>query len=109
MVSKTLGFELDKYGGVNFQWLEKNDPQEIGYTVWSPFEAKTKYFSPSKQPFMINFRVENLEKLLKHLKKERIKIVGEMQIYEYGKFAWIIDPDGVKIELWEPVRGYRFK
>ena len=63
----------------------------------------TKYFQPSKSSFMMNFRVENLVELLKELKKEGVTIVGKMEEYDYGKFGWILDPDGNKLELWEPV------
>lgn len=62
----------------------------------------TDYFKPSKSPFMINFRVENLEGLLKVLKEEGVTVVGEIEVYDYGKFGWILDPDGNKLELWEP-------
>jgi predicted enzyme related to lactoylglutathione lyase len=65
--------------------------------------ADTKYFSPSKKEFMFNFRVENLVELLKLLKEEGITIVGEVEEYSYGKFGWILDPEGNKIELWEPI------
>ena len=97
--SKHLGLSNDQYG-TNFEWRDANDPEKKGSTVWSPFAKDSKYFEPS---FMINFRVENLEWLLEELKKEGIMQAGEMQVHEYGKFAHIIDPDGNKIELWEPV------
>tara|TARA_B110000091_G_scaffold192481_1_gene216937 strand:- start:7082 stop:7345 length:264 start_codon:yes stop_codon:yes gene_type:complete len=72
-------------------------------TQWSPFAKKTDYFEPSKKDFMFNYRVENLEELLAVLKTEGITIVGEMQEFDYGKFAWILDNDGNKIELWQPI------
>lgn len=72
-------------------------------TVWSAFSKDTRYFEPSGKDFMINFRVENLEWLLAELKKEGIEQLGEMQVYDYGKFAHIMDPDGNKIELWEAI------
>ena len=97
-----LGIKTDQYGGV-FVWREHNDPEQKGYTAWSPFSDNSKYFSPSKKDFMFNYRVENLEKLLEALKKEGVEIVGEIEEYEYGKFGWIMDPEGNKIELWEPV------
>ena len=61
-----------------------------------------RYFQPSEKQFMQNFRVDNLEKLLQELKREGVEIVGEMQTFDYGKFGWILDPEGNKIELWEP-------
>lgn len=99
-----LGIQSDQYGGM-FQWRKFNDPDKTGCTVWNPFPEETDYFSPSDQPFMFNYRVADLEKLLELLKQEGIEQVGEMQSFEYGKFAWIMDPDGNKIELWEPVDG----
>lgn len=63
----------------------------------------TTYFNPSKSSFMMNFRVENLVELLKVLKEEGVTVIGEIEEFEYGKFGWILDPDGNKIELWEPV------
>lgn len=97
-----LGIKTDQYGGV-FVWREQDDPERKGYTAWSPFSDNSKYFFPSKKDFMFNYRVENLEKLLAVLKKEGVEIVGEIEEHEYGKFGWIMDPEGNKIELWEPV------
>jgi predicted enzyme related to lactoylglutathione lyase len=95
-----LGFNTDAYG-TTFQWRKIEKPEEKGYSVWSPFKESTDYFSPSTKDFMVNFRVENLEALLPLLKEEGVQIVGEIQIFEYGKFAHILDPEGNKIELWE--------
>lgn len=95
-----LGIPTDQYGWT-FWWKDK-DGNKCS-TQWSPFEAKTNYFSPSDKPFMMNFRVDNLEALLQLLKEEGVTIVGDMEIYEYGKFGWILDPEGNKIELWEPI------
>ena len=99
---KNLGIESDQYGG-QFKWRDLDNPDKKCTTAWSPFEEKTTYFDPSKQSFMINYRVDNLVELLKDLKASGVEIVGEMQEFEYGKFGWIIDPDGYKIELWEPI------
>ncbi|MGQ1909935.1 VOC family protein [Marinifilum sp. RC60d5] len=100
---KHLGIQCpDEYGGM-FEWRKTSNPEETGFTVWSPFEEKTEYFQPSKKDFMFNYRVENLEELLKVLKEEGVEIVGEMQEFEYGKFGWILDPEGNKVELWEPI------
>jgi predicted enzyme related to lactoylglutathione lyase len=74
----------------------------VGYTVWSPFAADSTYL-PSSQPFMINYRVDDLEALVVALRAEGVRVVGEIEQHENGKFAWIVDPDGTKIELWEPV------
>lgn len=94
-----LGIPTDQYGW-NFQWKDKEG--QDGSTQWSPFPATTKYFEPSQKPFMMNFRVDNLAALLEVLKEEGVTIVGEMESYDYGNFGWILDPEGNKIELWEP-------
>lgn len=99
---KHLGIESDQYGG-QFVWRDLDKPDKKCYTVWSPFNSDTKYFDPSEKPFMFNYRVENLEKLLEVLKEEGITVVGEIEKYDYGKFGWIMDLDGNKIELWEPM------
>lgn len=100
--NKHLGIPCNEYGHV-FKWREDQDPSQVGSTVWSVFKEDTTYLQPSEKPFMINYRVENLVELLKVLKEEGVTIVGEMQEYSYGKFGWILDPEGNKIELWEPI------
>ena len=97
---KHLGIETDQYGAT-FSWKKENG--EKGFTVWSTFKEDTNYFDPGKKDFMFNYRVENLEALLKVLEEEGVTIVGEMEVYEYGKFGWVMDPEGNKIELWEPI------
>ncbi|MEP7266579.1 MAG: VOC family protein [Saprospiraceae bacterium] len=98
--SKHLGIATDRYGAT-FSWRKEDGSK--GYTVWSLFKENTTYFDPGDQEYMINYRVENLVELLTELKKEGVQIVGEMEVHEYGKFGWILDPEGKKIELWEPV------
>ena len=95
-----LGLNTDQYG-TTFEWRHADAPDKKGFSVWSTFPADSKYFEPCGKEFMINLRVENLEWLLGELKKEGIAQIGEMQVYEYGKFAHILDPEGNKIELWE--------
>ena len=97
---KHLGFNTDDYG-CTFWW--KDEAGNKCSTQWSAFDQDTKYYEPSKKDFMFNYRVENLEKLLKVLKEEGVTIIGEMETYSYGKFGWIMDNDGNKIELWEPI------
>lgn len=97
-----LGLNTTPYG-VAFEWLEKDKPEEVGMTNWSPFPETTKYFEPSEKQFMINYRVADLEALVVELKKEGVTIVDEIETYDYGKFVHILDPEGNKIELWEPV------
>jgi len=97
---KHLGLKTDDYGST-FWWKDKSGNNCS--TQWSPFKDDTTYFQPSEKQFMQNFRVANLEVLLQNLAQEGVTIVGEMETYEYGKFGWILDPEGNKIELWEPI------
>ena len=97
-----LGLATDKYGAL-FEFRNSDNPDQREYLQWSPFDEKTEYFEPSKKDFMINYRVENLENLLKELAAQGVELAGKMEKYDYGKFAWIVDPEGNKIELWEPV------
>lgn len=99
--SKHLGLVTDKYG-TTFEWREGADSSKMGFTQWSPFSESTKYFEPSQKEFMINYRVEDLKSLVDELKKEGVTITDEIQEYDYGKFVHIVDPEGNKIELWEP-------
>jgi predicted enzyme related to lactoylglutathione lyase len=85
-----------------FHWRDADDPEKAGMTIWSIFPQTTKYFDPSPAPFMMNFRVDNLEELLKALREEGVTIDPKVEEHEYGKFAWIADPEGNRIELWEP-------
>ena len=94
-----LGFNTDDYG-CTFWWKDHNGNDCS--TQWSPFNDDTTYFKPSDKPFMFNYRVENLEELLKTLREEGVTVIGDMETYDYGKFGWILDNDGNKIELWEP-------
>lgn len=96
-----LGLDTDEYGTM-FEWKQADDPSQKGFTQWSPFTGDTKYFDPSEKEFMINYRVENLELLVKELLKEGVTILDEIEDNEFGKFAHILDPEGNKIELWEP-------
>jgi len=98
---KHLGIDNGKYGGT-FEWRHASNPERKGYTAWSIFDSKTTYTEPSSKEFMINYRVDDLEALLKVLKKEGVQVIGDIETFEYGKFGWIMDPDGIKIELWEP-------
>ena len=97
---KHLGFNTDAYG-CTFWWKDKDG--SACSTQWSPVKEDTTYFNPSSKDFMFNYRVEDLEELLKVLGEEGVTIVGDMETYSYGKFAWILDNDGNKIELWEPI------
>ncbi|MGN6531981.1 MAG: VOC family protein [Ginsengibacter sp.] len=96
-----LGINTNQYGAV-FEWYQGADSTKKGFTTWSPFNETTKYFEPSSKDFMINYRVENLEALVEELKKNGVAVVDAIESVDYGKFVHILDPDGNKIELWEP-------
>lgn len=96
-----LGLQTNEYGSV-FEWFQGADNSKKGFSQWSPFNDDTKYFQPSEKEFMINYRVENIELLVEELKKGGVQIVDEIESYDYGKFVHIMDPEGNKIELWEP-------
>jgi len=99
---KHLGLTTNPYCAT-FDWYEGNDSTKKAQTQWTPFAEDTKYFEPSDKDFMINYRVDNLEALVVELKKEGVRIVDEMETYDYGKFIHILDSEGNKIELWEPI------
>ena len=84
-------------------WREKDNPDKEHVTVWSVFPATTKYFEPGQASFMVNYIVDDMDALLERLEKEGVKIDPKRQNEAYGKFAWIYDPDGNKIELWQPL------
>ncbi|RTL16399.1 MAG: VOC family protein [Burkholderiales bacterium] len=90
-----LGLEVQAWGGAEL-------PGSNSPTLWTPFKADTSYFAPSEAPFMVNFRVADLQGLLAALRAEGCQVVGEPQDSEYGKFGWVLDLDGNKVELWEP-------
>ena len=97
-----LGIRRDESSGVMFPWREADDPAKSGFTVWSIFKRDTKYFEPSQQPFMLNYRVENLTEVLAALRAEGVAVDDRIEECEYGRFAWLTDPEGNRIELYEP-------
>jgi len=97
--SKHLGLNTDQWG-CTFWWLDENGNKCS--TQWSPFKEDTEHFKPSGKDFMMNYRVEDLEELLETLKEEGVEVMDEIQKVEEGKFGWIMDLEGNKIELWEP-------
>jgi catechol 2,3-dioxygenase-like lactoylglutathione lyase family enzyme len=100
--SKHLGL-ADKGHGAMLPWREHDDAQKEHVTVWSVFPASTKYFDPSPAPFMINYIVDDMDALLDRLNREGVKIDDKRMDESYGRFAWIYDSDGNKIELWQPL------
>jgi catechol-2,3-dioxygenase len=98
---KHLGLEPDAYGGIIFHCPAAEEERQTAQTVWSLFPSDTTHFDPSSAPFMINYRVADLAGLLEQLKSEGVE-VERTEDHEYGKFGWIMDPEGNRIELWEP-------
>ncbi|HXD78821.1 MAG TPA: VOC family protein [Puia sp.] len=96
-----LGFDMSPYG-TKFDWREDGDSAKKGYTLWTPFPDKTKYFEPSTRDFMINYRVDNIEALVAALKNEGVTVLDDVETYDYGKFVHVLDVEGNKIELFEP-------
>lgn len=97
-----LGITGKPNEGAMFPWRRHDDPEDESLTVWSLFPQDTKYFNPSAAPFMINYQVEDLDAVLEALKTEGVTIDPKREDHEYGRFAWIMDPEGNRIELWEP-------
>jgi len=97
-----LGFNTDQYG-TTFECGSNNAADQKVLTQWSPFSETTKYFEPSVKEFMINYRVENLVLLVEQLKKDGVTVLDEIETFDYGKFVHIMDIEGNKIELWEPI------
>jgi len=98
-----LGLDGGDGPGVNFFWRELKDPSQFGMTVWSVFPRDTAYFGDEKQTFMINYRVRDLDALLAKLRAQGVEQVGDIEDYWYGRFGWILDAEGNRIELWQPV------
>jgi len=101
-----LGLEPNDYGEFDFRHRTSADAWEDGArTIFARFDAGSDYFNPSPHAVMINLMVDDLDALLARLAHKGVPLAGEPESYDYGRFAWIMDPDGVKLELWEPVRG----
>ena len=98
---KHLGFALEPWGGAVLKWPDDRGPDK-GATVWTVAKPDTTWFAPSDASFMINYRVDELEALLANLRAAGIEILKRFDDDDNGKFAWIVDPDGNKVELWEP-------
>jgi len=100
--AENLGLEVNQWGS-SFEFRNAHRPDEINYLQWSPFQKGSEYFAPSEKEFMVNYRVQNIEGLVKKLKANGVTIVDSIATYDYGKFVHIMDSEGNKIELWEPV------
>lgn len=100
-----LGIDVQSWGGAAFSWSDAEGKPAGGTTIWSIKPAEGNLFAPSKATFMINYRVDDIHALVKVLKKEGCNVLDKIDESEYGKFAWVIDPEGNKVELWEPPAG----
>ena len=101
--TKNLGLEINAWGSSSFEFRNVNKPENIGSLQWKPFKKGDDYFSPSKKDFMIDYRVQNMEGLVTKFKQNGVTILDTIASYDFGKFLHIMDAEGNKIELWEPV------
>ncbi len=100
-----LGMNVEEWGGVVFRWNTDTNPSGAGSTTWSPFADTTEYFAPSNARFMINYRVDDLHALLELLRSEGCEVDEKIEESEYGTFGWVMDPEGNRLELWQPPAG----
>lgn len=100
-----LGLEVQDWGGAAFQWHTPGEPNPDGVTIWNLFPADSDYFAPSRAPFMVNYRVADLHALLQALREEGCEVDSKVDESEFGKFGWVMDPEGNRVELWEPPAG----
>lgn len=100
-----LGLPVEAHGGATFRWRECEQPGSEGATVWSPFPADTSYFAPSEAPFMVSFRVDDLDRMLAQLRAAGASVDDEVDDSAYGRFGWFLDPEGNRVELWQPPRS----
>jgi predicted enzyme related to lactoylglutathione lyase len=102
---KHLGIDVQAWGGTAFTWTDADGKPTAGTTAWSIFAAGSDYFAPSKSNFMVNYRVDDLAALLQALREEGCSVLDKTDDSEYGKFGWVLDPEGNKVELWQPPAG----
>jgi predicted enzyme related to lactoylglutathione lyase len=100
-----LGIDVQAWGGAAFTWTDPDGKPTGGMTVWSIAPRESDQFAPSSASFMVNYRVEDLRALVAALKAEGCNVLDKIDDSEYGKFAWVIDPEGNKVELWQPPAG----
>jgi len=100
-----LGFDVpEQWAGAQFFW-NRRDQEGVGYTIWSPFAADTAYLEPSTKDFMLNLRVDDLEAMLEHLRARGLQVLDRREDGDYGKFGYVLDPEGTLLELWQPAAG----
>lgn len=102
---KHLGIDFEEWGGYAFRWKSDDNVTGVGTTVWTIFDGTSNYFAPSNAPFMVNYRVADLRALVESLRAEGCQVMDKIDESEYGRFGWVVDPDGNKLELWEPPEG----
>ena len=100
-----LGVDVQSWGGTAFTWTDAEGAPTGGMTVWSVAPETSNQFAPSNASFMVNYRVEDLHALIAALKAEGCNVLDKIDDSEYGKFGWVIDPEGNKVELWQPPPG----
>lgn len=100
-----LGIDVQEWGGTAFTWTDDEGTPVAGTTVWTINPAHSEYFAPSMAPFMVNYRVDDLHALVQVLREEGCDVLEKVDDSEYGKFAWVMDPEGNKVELWQPPVG----
>ena len=100
-----LGVPVHEWGGAAFQWHPMDEPERAASTIWSPFKADTKYFEPSPKPYMLNYRVADLDAMLAQLRAAGVTVDEKVDDSEYGRFGWAMDPEGNRFELWQPPAG----
>jgi predicted enzyme related to lactoylglutathione lyase len=103
--TKNLGIEINDWGSSSFESRNINKPDQINSFQWKPFRKGDEYFSPSKKEFMINYQVQNIEGLVDKLKENGVTIIDSIVTYDFGKFVHVMDAEGNKIELWEPIEA----
>jgi catechol 2,3-dioxygenase-like lactoylglutathione lyase family enzyme len=100
-----LGIDVQPWGGAAFDWKGPDNPEGSGTTAWSLFPSDTSHFAPSTSSFMLNYRVDDLDGMLTTLRAAGVPVDEKVQDSEYGKFGWIMDPEGNRVELWQPPAG----
>ncbi|HSU12590.1 VOC family protein [Longimicrobium sp.] len=103
--ARHLGIDVQPWGGAAFRWGAGSDDAPSGTTAWSLFSADTKHFAPSTAPFMLNYRVRDLDAMLAQLRAAGVAVDEKVDDSEYGRFGWVMDPEGNRIELWQPPEG----
>ena len=100
-----LGIDVQEWGGAAFQWTDAEGKPVAGTTAWNITDSSSDYFAPSTSSFMVNYRVADLQGLIAALREEGCTVLGKIEESEFGRFGWVLDPEGNKVELWEPPAG----